>query len=419
PSRHDQPGPSRHDQHGPARHDQHGPAPDGTGVPRPAAEGPAVRHDLAPRAARALTIAALVGYVLLATAWAMSAHPSPRTLGEVGVVLLALLGLQLGHSFPRTTPALAPYRLWTLGLQAVLTFLPFVLFGEAWWGLPGFLAGSVLLLLPAVPGWPLFAAVVTSGAFGLWLVGDDLGDIAYATALSTMTGLVVFGLSRMAELAVELHRSRAEIARAAVTGERLRFARDLHDLLGFSLSTITLKCELAYRLVPDRRERAEQELTEVLRTARQALADVRTVARGYRQMSLTDEAESARSMLAGVGIRTALRLDCGELPTDVDTVLATTLREGLTNMLRHSKAERCTITAEREGRTVRLTLANDGAALAGHGPGAVRDSDANSGSGIGNLTARIRAFDGRLTAGHRQDGWYQLCATVTLSARPV
>ena len=86
---------------------------------------------------------------------------------------------------------------------------------------------------------------------------------------------------------VKLHRSRTELSRLAVAGERLRFARDLHDVLGFSLSAITLKCELAYRLFADAPAKAQEELGEVLRTSRKALADVRSVSRGYREMSLS------------------------------------------------------------------------------------------------------------------------------------
>ncbi|MEI5099128.1 hypothetical protein RB200_11425 [Streptomyces sp. PmtG] len=118
-------------------------------------------------------------------------------------------------------------------------------------------------------------------------------------------------------------------------------------------------------------------------------------------------------MLAGVGIRADVRLECGELPDEVDTVLATLLREGLTNMLRHSKAERCRITARRTAGAVRLSLVNDGVTGSGE---PVLGSRAAGGSGIGNLSTRVEAVNGRLMAGPRPDGWFELAAEVELAA---
>ncbi|WP_425583022.1 sensor histidine kinase, partial [Streptomyces mauvecolor] len=123
--------------------------------------------------------------------------------------------------------------------------------------------------------------------------------------------------------------------------------------------------------------------------------------------------ESATAMLAGVGIRATVDTDCGELPEEVDTVLATMLREGLTNMLRHSRAEHCRITAERTAAGVRLTLVNDGVDT---GAATALGVEVNGGSGIGNLTTRVNAVNGRLEAGARPDGWFELKAEVELLA---
>ncbi|MFH8409730.1 sensor histidine kinase [Streptomyces sp. NPDC018019] len=373
--------------------------------------------DLVPRAASAITVAVLVGYFLACSVIALSYRPPAPVAAGMGLCLLAGLAVQLLQSFhwrfARTARWSGTLRYGVLGLQALLQFLPYRFFGPTWFGLPGLLAGGALLALPAVVAWPVLLAVTACSDATLYAVGSSTTDIVYQSAYIVICGLVVFGLSRMAQLATELHWSRAEIARLAVTTERLRFARDLHDLLGFSLSAITLKCELIRRLARDRPERAQAELTEVLRIARQALADVRTVAGGLRRMSLSAEAENATAMLAGVGITATVRLDCGELPGDVDTVLATMLREGLTNMLRHSKAEQCRITAERTAGAVRLTLVNDGA----DGLRAEETAPAaDGGSGIGNLTSRVQAVNGRLTAGPRPGGWFELTAEVALAA---
>ncbi|MEU2793358.1 histidine kinase [Streptomyces sp. NPDC007100] len=373
--------------------------------------------DLVPRAASAITLAVLVGYFLACSVMAMSYRPSAPVLAAMGVFLSAGLVVQLVQSFhwrsARAAHWPAHLRYGLLGLQALLQFVPYRFFGPTWLGLPGFLAGGALLALPALAAWPVIVVVTACSDATLYAVGSSLTDIVYQSAYTVICGLVVFGLSRMAQLATELHWSRAEIARLAVTTERLRFARDLHDLLGFSLSAITLKCELVRRLARQKPERARTELSEVLQVARQALADVRTVAGGLRRMSLTAEAENATAMLAGAGIAATVELECGDLPGDVDTVLATTLREGLTNMLRHSKAERCRITARRAAGAVRLTLVNDGADGTKETAPAAR---ADGGSGIGNLTSRVQAVNGRLTAGPRPGGWFELTAEVELAA---
>ncbi|MEU2955867.1 sensor histidine kinase [Streptomyces xanthochromogenes] len=371
--------------------------------------------DVMPGAASAITLAVLVGYFLAYSAEGWSYAPYAHGLPTVELCLLGCLALQLAESFHRRF-SWGPrwrgrVRFGALGLQALLQFVPFWVFGKEWAGLPGFLAGSALLALPALLAWPVLVLVTAAGAGAQYAVGVPVPDVIYEAAYTPICAVVVFGLTRMAQLAAELHRSRAEIARLAVTSERLRFARDLHDLLGFSLSAITLKCELVRRLAPTRPVQARHELTEVLGIVRDALADVRAVAGGSRPMCLTAEAEHAMAMLTGAGIHATVRLECGELPGDVETVLATMVREGLTNMLRHSRPARCEITAVRTAGAVRLTLVNDGAE-AGRCP--ERAERLAGGSGIGNLTTRVEAVNGRLTAGPRPDGRFELRADVAL-----
>ncbi|MFE0684818.1 sensor histidine kinase [Streptomyces sp. NPDC058961] len=377
--------------------------------------------DVVPRAAAAITGAVLVGYFLAYSEIAMAYHPAFGHGLAVELCLSATLALQLAISFQwwflrPLAPSWGRIRAqgrgrMALGALVLLQFVPPLFLGPTWVGLPGFVAGTALLTLPATAAWPLLTAVTVACGVELHLTGNAPWDITYQSAYTVICALVVFGLSRMARLASELHRSRAEISRLAVTTERLRFARDLHDLLGFSLSAITLKCELVRRLASARPVQARGELTEVLGIVREALADVRAVAGGSRRMSLTAEAEHAVAVLSGAGIHAAVRLDCGELPGDVETVLATMLREGLTNMLRHSRAEHCEITAERTAAGVRLTLVNDGADGTGAPGLAARPG---GGSGIGNLTTRVEAVNGRLTARPRPGGRFELRAEVAL-----
>jgi two-component system, NarL family, sensor histidine kinase DesK len=395
----------------------------GTALPDDPGDAPERhRDDLAPRLAVVITAVVLLGYFSVAVTYVVDAHPSAKALNTalrmltLLPVLGVLLALQLAHSFPGLAPWLRGTRRWTLGLQALLTFLPFAIFKNAWLGMPGFLAGSALLVLPRAAAWLAFGAIMASTNVLLFRVGFGWGEVAYTTVSTALTGLVVFGLSRLTGLVAEVSRSRAELARLAVAQERLRFSRDLHDLLGYSLSTITLKCELVHRLVPQQNSRAQRELAEILQTSRQALADVRAVASGYRKMSLAAEARTAQSMLAAVGISTTTRIDCGELPERVDTVLASVLREGLTNVLRHSRADHCTIDACRSERVVRLTLANDGVGRTSTILHADRADSADGGSGIGNLNVRVEKLGGRLRAGVRDDGWFELRVELEASA---
>jgi two-component system, NarL family, sensor histidine kinase DesK len=200
---------------------------------------------------------------------------------------------------------------------------------------------------------------------------------------------------------------RGELAQLAIINERMRFSRDLHDLLGYSLSAITLKAELTRRLVGSNAPRARDELAEILDIARQALADVRIVASGYRNISLAKEASSVTALLAAAGIATRVEITCGALDEKIDTVLATVLREAITNMLRHSTARNCAIEAGVTENQVRLLISNDGV------PRSARSG--RPGGGLENLTTRITAIGGHLTAHARTDGWFDVLAEAPLT----
>jgi two-component system sensor histidine kinase DesK len=238
--------------------------------------------------------------------------------------------------------------------------------------------------------------------------GFGVFSVIYTFSAAIITTLVVYGLIWLSELVTEVDRSRAALARMAVEKERLRFARDLHDLLGYSLSTVILKIELTQRLGKVNWARASEELSDVLRITRQALADVRMVSSGYRQMSLATELDSVGGILqvAGISSDTHVGFDITELSQEASTLLSTVLREGVTNMLRHSDAQRCEIFINRIGEAseiVEMRLVNDG--LRGH------LSEDCVGSGISNLTMRVEASGGRLTA-QVSDGWFHLITEV-------
>ncbi|MFI9255722.1 sensor histidine kinase [Streptomyces sp. NPDC053069] len=368
---------------------------------------------MAPRLARTIVQLVLICYcsVVVINVLSTGGASTPRlAVCVTGVVLEFGVQSVLASPAARTWPLRR--RLATLGVQAVLTYLPVAWFGLDWGSMQGPLAATVLLTLPSRVGWPMFGAVVVGAPMFPLVKGSSPLYCSYVLISVILAGLVIYGLTRLNDLVWELNETRGQLTRMAVTQERLRFARDLHDLLGYSLSTITLKGELVSRLIPVRPEQAAEETTSMLLVARQALADVRLVSRGYRDMSLCDEAESAAKVLesAEVQVETDVRVE--RLHPVVDTVLATTLREGVTNILRHSKAEVCNISATSGTETVFLTLINDGVTN-GPEPG----THSGGGSGLGNLRTRLTEIGGELTAGVDEDGLFRLVARAPLQPR--
>jgi two-component system sensor histidine kinase DesK len=351
------------------------------------------RDLLAPRLARGISAVVFSGYGIVTLLNVQNAVSGTAALVVCTGAVIVLYAVQVLLTSPGARRWSARRKAVILGVQTALTFGPMIWLGVAWGSMAGPLAGSILLMLPGRIAWPLYGLIPLT-MLG-WSVSDGVRalETGYFTISTALTGLVIYGLTRLTDLVREVHDARAEMARMAVTQERLRFARDLHDLLGYSLSAITLKSELIHRLVPVNPERARSEVASVLGVARQALADVRLVASGYRDMSLEAEAASVAEVMAAADVDLEVTIECGRLHPLVDTVLATALREGVTNILRHSKVQSCTIKVEIVGETVRLDLVNDGVVASDPADSADR------GSGLGNLRARLAAVGGELTAG--------------------
>ncbi|TQS08165.1 two-component sensor histidine kinase [Microbispora bryophytorum] len=271
-----------------------------------------------------------------------------------------------------------------LTVMAVLTYAPIPVFGPVWLGAAGFLAGPVLLAFPWRAAWPTTAAIVASVAAAGMLFGLPAPVLANSTLSALVTGLVVYALLRLAQIVKELQAARESLARSAIVEERLRAARDLHDLLGHSLAAILLTCELARRLKCPR-----ERIEEIAAMAEGARADLRSVSGEQRELSLAAEVESARTVLSAAGIRVTVEPVELNLPAEVETVLGTVLREAVTNVLRHSEARHCAITMRADERGLRLRVRNDGVSA-----GKTRRGS----SGIGNLTTRLAALDGRLAS---------------------
>ena len=282
-------------------------------------------------------------------------------------------------------------------------------------------------------------AVTISAATGL-----GYSNTVVAGAVVALGNLLAHSAERRNVLMYRLKETRAELARAAVAEERLRISRDLHDLLGHSLSLITLKAELAGRVIGTDTERAAREIAELETVARRSLTEVRQAVTSYRQPSLAAELVSSRRMLASAGIDCQLRAPGAySLPPAVDALLAWTVREGATNIVRHSAARHAEIVIALTDTEATARLSDDGAGPRGKGLRAIAGATAGgseavgggadggdgapgggaaagagggpTGSGLAGLAERAARLGGALSAGAGEDGGFWLRVSVPLT----
>jgi two-component system sensor histidine kinase DesK len=247
-------------------------------------------------------------------------------------------------------------------------------------------------------------------AFVVGLAGILHHDSRSAVAATVLTiasiGVLMTAFGRIARANRELRATRRQLARLAVSEERLRIARDLHDLLGHSLSVIALKSELARRLVEREPEQAAAELDDIQAVSRTALGEVREAVQGYRRRGLAEALESARTALAAAGIDCDLTDTDTTFPADVDAVLAWAVREGTTNVIRHSRALHCAIRVRADGDHAAVEIEDDGSA----------EPSPGQGTGLRGLRERAEQARGELKAESRPGGGFRLRLTVPLSA---
>jgi two-component system sensor histidine kinase DesK len=298
---------------------------------------------------------------------------------------------------------------WTgsvLGRLAVVAGLGVALavwLGPSWAGLLIYVSAASAAALPTRWVWPavVAAAAVCAGVVTL----DGEPGLLILPVLCLLTAFALRGTRHLVSVNAELAEAREELARNAVAEERLRFARDLHDLLGHSLSLIALKSELAGRLAEADPARARAEMADVEAAARRALAEVRDAVSGYRQVSCAQALAEARSALSGAGLAIRLPARVPALPGPVDAALGWVVREATTNVLRHSGARSVTVTLTEDGAEAVLTVTDDG-----RGPA----DDTEPGSGLTGLAERVGALGGALTGGAGRDGGYELRAVLPL-----
>ncbi|MFE4975422.1 sensor histidine kinase [Kitasatospora sp. NPDC056651] len=270
---------------------------------------------------------------------------------------------------------------------------------------------AIVLSLPraalaAVGGFLLVAPAMVLAGYG---VPRTAGQLVGILIVLPVLGGTCRSFAWLTAAVWELDAAREAQSRLAVAEERLRFSRDLHDVMGRNLTTIALKSELAVQLARRGREEAADQMAEVQKIAQESQREVRDVIRGYRTADLHAEAIGARAVLRSADVSCEIDLgeDADRLPPAVQSVLGWVIREATTNVLRHSEAARCLIRLRTEDGRAVLELENDGVP-------AVPFPSQGSGTGLRGLRERLAAHDGELTVPTVEAGVFRMLATVPL-----
>ncbi|OXY98804.1 histidine kinase [Streptomyces diastatochromogenes] len=336
-------------------------------------------------------------------------HTTGATVaGSLG--LAAFVGVYLTLVFRNIGRPFSPRLVLTLG--AILGVLAPVLaytLGSAWLGLFVYLSVACGATLPVRAA---YWAIPASGAV-MYLIGlhSNEKEARGLLLLVVLIGFAMTGVGQLVRTTIELRKARATVAQLAANEERLRLARDLHDLLGHSLSLITLKSELAGRMLPDHPGKAAQQVADIEQVSRQALVDVREAVTGYRRPRLAAELAGTQVALAAAGVVAEMpgEPDLTGIPEEAESALAWALREAVTNVVRHSGADRCVVQVLRrqtlDGPVLELCVEDNGSGGAGNGPG----------NGLTGLTERLEKAGGALEAGRVKHG-FRLVARVPAPA---
>ncbi|WP_316775566.1 sensor histidine kinase [Streptomyces sasae] len=319
-------------------------------------------------------------------------------------IYLTIVFRQMGRPFRGGIVSFAVAVQWVLAVVLALSL------GSSWLGLFVYVSVMCGVTFPLrVAYWTIPATTAA-----MMLAGWHAHNLDEAWGLFLVVLLVGYsmtGIRQLVATTIELRKARATVAQLAANEERLRLARDLHDLLGHSLSLITLKSELAGRMLPDHPDKAAQQVSDIEQVSRQALVDVREAVTGYRRPRLAAELAGAQVALTAAAVTAEVPADpdLTDVSEDGEAALAWALREAITNVVRHSGATACTVELLRrqtlDGRVLELAVEDNGSGGSGKG----------AGNGLTGLTERLEKAGGTLEAGRLKRG-FRLVARVPLSS---
>ncbi|MFE6780336.1 sensor histidine kinase [Streptomyces sp. NPDC057702] len=350
---------------------------------------------------RELVTTAESGVGMLLVLNALAAPVGAHTPARMVIQCVAIVVTHLAYCLMRNGRVPGVRRGWLVGAQAACAFVPLATLGLAWGGMAGHLAAALLLFFHRSWRWALFALTPLTLFAWCAATGIATGPAVRVSGSTALLGLVMYGLTRLADTCTRTERSCQELVGRAVAAEQSRFSRDMHDVLGSSLTVITLRGELALSLLGSRPDQARNELSAIVDMARRATSDARVVAGGARThaRALSRELDSVVDVMRSMGVKTTIEASHAALPLRIDRLLAVVLRECAANILKHSTARRCRISVASRGGVVRVSVANDG----------VSPGDAcphHRGAGLGNIGARLAEAGGWTRAGLRKDGWF-------------
>ena len=319
-----------------------------------------------------------------------------------------------------------------LGVVFALAVLACVVYGSDWLPLWIYVSAATGFVFPGRR--PAMLAVLgVSACYALlaWLTHATASNFLIALLPVVLIGVAMIGFRLQIMLTRELSQARETVAKLAANEERLRLARDMHDLTGQSLSLVTLKSDLARKMLsrlPQSRERdaALGEVEDIGQVSRQTLRDIREAVSGYRRPTLAIEIITSRNALDSAGIQLdddpALTLRSGTFDADAEAALAWCLREAVTNVIRHSGAKHCRIRLTHQDGEVSLEVTDDGRGLAGRDDRSAAEPEglAAGGSGLRGMSERLAGIGGRLSLGQggASGRGFRLVATVPETRTP-
>ncbi|MDP9194674.1 MAG: sensor histidine kinase [Acidobacteriota bacterium] len=282
---------------------------------------------------------------------------------------------------------------WVRGRELVLLSAMTLAMGLAFWPISYgagafFIYASAMIGLLDSPRWAVRGVVVIAiiTILEAVILRRPLWHASWPVAFVLIIGGINIHYSQVGRANARLRLAQDEIEHMAKLAERERIARDLHDLLGHTLSLVVLKSELASKLAERDPERSREEIRDVERIAREALAEVRAAVSGYRTSGLEAEVQRARNTLSTAGVRLETDIAQRKLPPAQEAVLCLALREAITNIVRHAGARNCKLAVDCTDSFCTLSISDDG-----------RGGNAPFGSGLSGMRERVDVLGGSLT----------------------